>query len=162
MLQARSFEEAWTKASEMKYLTGMDPAVAAKAVELIRIVENSISSKMLEYAVSGLDMPDELIDIIDQKCSLNLSGMTVSEIMGLVDSALKISCFGGLKHDRGNNVVSLQSKVDSKHILPWALVLTSYFKRSGNEPRIMLQQQQQGRSLQLMHVRLSKPLVGIK
>jgi hypothetical protein len=84
--------------------------------------------------------------------------MSVSEIMDLVDSALKISCLGGVKHDRSNNIVSLQSKIDSKQILPWALVLASYFKRSGHEPRIM-QQQQQGKSVQLMHLRLSKPLI---
>jgi HTH-type transcriptional regulator, sugar sensing transcriptional regulator len=162
MLQAKNFEEAWTNASEMKSLLGMDPAMAAKAIKLIGIVENSISAKMLEYAISGIDMPAELIDTIDERGGLNISSMGVSEIMELVDSALKISCLGSLKHDRSNNMVSLQSKVDSKHILPWALVLTSYFKRSGNEPRLMLQQLQQGRSLQIMHVRLSKPLVGIK
>jgi hypothetical protein len=81
--------------------------------------------------------------------------------MDLIDSALKISCLGGVKHDRNNNIVSLQSKLDSKQILPWALVLASYFKSAGNEPRIMQQQQQQqqGKSMQLMHLRLSKPVV---
>jgi sugar-specific transcriptional regulator TrmB len=162
ILQAKNFEEVWTNASEMKSLLGMDQALAAKAVKLISIVENGISAKMLEYAISGSDMPGELIDIIDEKCGLNISGMGGSEMMELVDSALRISCLGSLKHDRSNNIVSLQSKVDSKHILPWALILASYFKRSGNEPRLMLQEQQQGRSLQLMHVRLSKPLVEIK
>jgi HTH-type transcriptional regulator, sugar sensing transcriptional regulator len=159
MLQAKNFEDEWGNASEMKYLLGMEPAMAAKAVELIRIVENRLSTKMLEYAMSELDMPSELVDIIDQKCGLKISGMSVSEIMDLVDSALKISCLGSLKHDRSNNIVSLQSKVDSKDILPWGLVLASYFKRSGNEPRIM-QQQQQGKNVQLMHLRLSKPLVS--
>jgi sugar-specific transcriptional regulator TrmB len=157
MLQARNFEEAWAEASEMKYLLGMEPAVAAKALELIRIVENSLPEKMLEYAISGLNMPAELVDVIDQKCGLKLSSMNVSEIMDLVDSALKISCLGGLKHDRSNNIVSLQSKVDRKHILPLAHILASYFKRRGNEARIM--QQQEGHSVQLMHLRLSKPLV---
>ena len=75
-------------------------------------------------------------------------------LMDLLDSALKISCLGGLKHDKSNNIVSLQSKVESKHILPWALVLGSYFKRVGNEPHIM----QQGKSAQLVHLRLSKPV----
>jgi hypothetical protein len=58
-------------------------------------------------------------------------------------------------------MVSLQSKLDSKQVLPWALVLASYFKSTGNEPRIMQQQQQQqqGKSMQLMHLWLSKPLV---
>lgn len=162
MLQAKNFEESWSSASEMKYLLDMQPEAAAKAVELIRIVENGLAAKMLEYAVSRLDMSAELVEVIDERYGLNISGMSASEIMDLIDSALKISCLGGLKHDRSNNMVSLQSKLDSKQVLPWALVLASYFKSIGNEPRIMQQQQQQqqqGKSMQLMHLRLSKPLV---
>lgn len=160
MLQAKNFEEAWSSASEMKYLLDMQPEAASKAVELIRIVENGLAAKMLEYAVSRLDMSAELVEVIDERYGLNISGMSASEIMDLIDSALKISCLGGLKHDRSNNMVSLQSKLDSKQVLPWALVLASYFKSTGNEPRIMQQQQQQqGKSMQLMHLRLSKPLV---
>jgi sugar-specific transcriptional regulator TrmB len=159
MLQAKNFEESWSSASEMKYLLDMQPEAAAKAVELIRIVENGMAAKMLEYAISRLDMSAELIEVIDERYGLNISGMSASEIMDLIDSALKISCLGGLKHDRSNNMVSLQSKLDSKQVLPWALVLASYFKSTGNEPRIMQQQQQQGKSMQLMHLRLSKPLV---
>ena len=160
MLQAKNFEEAWSSASEMKYLLDMQPEAAAKAVELIRIVENGLAAKMLEYAISRLDMSAELVEVIDERYGLNISGMSANEIMDLIDSALKISCLGGLKHDRSNNMVSLQSKLDSKQVLPWALVLASYFKSTGNEPRIMQQQQQQqGKSMQLMHLRLSKPLV---
>ena len=160
MLQAKNFEEAWSSASEMKYLLDMRPEAAAKAIELIRIVENGLAAKMLEYAISRLDMSAELIDVIDERYGLNISGMSPSEMMDLVDSALKISCLGGLKHDRNNNMVSLQSKLDGKQVLPWALVLASYFKSTGNEPRIMQQQQsQQGKSMQLMHLRLSKPVV---
>ena len=164
MLQAKNFEEVWSSASDMKYLLDMQPEVAGKAVELIRIVENGLAAKMLEYAISRLEMPAELVEVIDERCGLKISGMSASEMMDLVDSALKISCLGGLKHDRNNNIVSLQSKLDNKQILPWALVLASYFKFTGNEPRIMQQQQQQqqqeqGKSVQLMHLWLSKPLV---
>lgn len=157
MLQAKNFEEAWANASEMKYLLGMQPTMAAKAVELIRIVEDNLSIKMLEYALTGLDMPTDLVNLIDEKYGMKISGLSVSELMDLVDSALKISCLGGLKHDRSNNIVSLQSKINNKHVLPWTLVLASYFKGRGHEPHIM--QQQQGNSLQLMHLRLSKPLI---
>jgi len=151
-LQPKNFEEAWGRASELNYLLDTEPAVAAKAVELARIVENGLSLKMLEYAVDGADMPAELVEEIDEKYGLKLSDMTAVEVMDLVDSALKISCLGGLKHDRSSNIVSLQSKVDGKHVLPWALVLGSYFRRAGNEPRIM----QQGKSTQLVHLRLSR------
>jgi sugar-specific transcriptional regulator TrmB len=159
MLQAKNFEQAWSSANEMRYLLDMQPETAAKAIELIRIVENGLAQKMLEYAISRLDMSAELIEVIDERYGLNISGMSPSEMMNLVDSALKISCLGGLKLDRNNNMVSLQSKVNSKQVLPWALVLASYFKSTGNEPRIMQQQEQQGKSMQLMHLWLSKPVV---
>ncbi len=160
MLQAKYLEDVWMGASEMKYLLDIQPDSAAKAVELIRIVENGLAAKMLEYTISRLDMSAELVEVIDERYGLNISGMSTTEIMDLVDSALKISCLGGLKHDRNNNMVSLQSKLDGKQVLPWALVLASYFKSTGHEPRIMQQQQHQhGKSMQLMHLRLSKPLV---
>ena len=153
-LQSKNFEEAWSRAGETKYLLDTEPAVAAKAVELARIVENGLSLKMLEYAVGGADMPAELVQDIDEKYGLKIIDMNAAEMMDLVDSALKISCLGGLKHDRSNNIVSLQSKVDGKHVLPWALVLGSYFRRAGNEPRIL----QQGKSAQMVHLRLSRPV----
>src|SRR5829696_747339 len=161
ILQAKNFEETWGSARDMKYMLDMQPEVAAKAVELIRIVENGLATKMLENAISRIDMSTELVEVIDEKYGLKISGMGANEIMDLIDSALKISCLGGVKHDRNNNIVSLQSKLDSKQILPWALVLASYFKSAGNEPRIMQQQQQQqqGKSMQLMNLRLSNPVV---
>jgi sugar-specific transcriptional regulator TrmB len=134
MLQAKNFEQAWSSANEMRYLLDMQPEAAAKAIELIRIVENGLAQKMLEYAISRLDTSAELIEVIDERYGLNISGMSPSEMMNLVDSALKISCLGGLKLDRNNNMVSLQSKVNSK-------------------------QEQQGKSMQLMHLWLSKPVV---
>ena len=153
-LHSRNFEEAWGGAGELKFLLDTEPLVAAKAVELARIVENGLSLRMLEYAVGGMDMPAELVQDIDEKYGLKISEMRSGEVMDLIDSALKISCLGSLKHDRSNNVLSLQSKVESKHVLPWALVLGSYFRHAGNEPRIM----QQGKNAHLVHLRLSKPI----
>jgi len=153
-LQSKNFELVWSRAGEVRYLLDREPALASKAVELARILENGLSLKMLEYAVGGMEMPTELVETIDEKYGLKISEMDAIEVMDLIDAALKISCLGGLKHDKSNNIVSLQSKVESKHILPWALVLGSYFKRAGNEPHIM----QQGKSAQLVHLRLSKPV----
>jgi hypothetical protein len=81
--------------------------------------------------------------------------MSPTEVIELVDSALRISCLGGLKHDKANNILSLQSKMERKHPLPWALVLASYFKRAGNDPRIM---QPNGKGALLVHLRLARPI----
>jgi sugar-specific transcriptional regulator TrmB len=157
VLQSKNFEDAWSKASEIKPLLGTEPGVAMKAIELAKIVENGLSARILEYAISSpVEVQAELVDLMDEKYGFRIAGMDGIEIMSLVDSALKIRCQGGLKHDRNNNIVTLQSKVENKHVLPWALVLASYFKRAGNEPRIIQQSRQTG--AQVVHLRLAKPI----
>lgn len=158
-LQSKNFEEIWSKAGEVKALLDAEPSIATKAIELTKIVENGLAARILEYAVSSVaEIPAELVDVVEQKYGFKIASMRAIDIMNLVDSALKISCLGGLKHDPTNNIVSLQSKVESKHVLPWALMLASYFKRAGNEPKIM-QQSRQG-DTQLVHLRLSKPVAS--
>ncbi len=156
-LQARNIEQEWEKSSELKRIEGTEPAVVTKAVELARIVDNGLAAKILEYAVSesGLEMPADLIDVIDEKYGFRLGNMSSSEVMDIIDSALRINCLGGLRHDRTNNIVSLLSKIDGKQVLPWALVLASYFKRAGNEPKLM---QQSSKGSQLVQLRLTKPV----
>ena len=154
-LQAKNFEGAWGRGAELKHLLdSQQPALAAKALELARAVENGLSAHMLECAVNNEDPASELLEVLEKKYGLKLSGMSAAEVLDLVDSALKISCLGGVRHDRGNNVVSLQSKSEGRHVLPWAVVLASYFRRSGNDSRIM-----QGKSSPLLaHIRLAKPI----
>jgi sugar-specific transcriptional regulator TrmB len=155
--QSKAFENEWQRATEYKHVTEADPLISARALELARALENGLSGRMLELAVSctNAEMPAELIDVIDKNYGLRMGSMTAAEVLDLVDSSLRISCMGGLKHDKANNIVSLQSKVESKHALPWALILGSYFRRSGNDARIM---QQGGKNLQQVHLKLSKPL----
>ncbi|AIC16819.1 TrmB family transcriptional regulator [Nitrososphaera viennensis] len=153
-LQAKNFEEAWTRAGEAKHALEAQPALAAKAIELARAVENGLAAHMLEYAMNNEDPAGELLEVMERRYGLRVGTMSAPEMLDLVDSALKISCLGGLKHDKSNNIVSLQSKAEGKHVLPWAVVLASYFKRSGNEPRIMQSKQ----SPQLVHVRLARPI----
>jgi sugar-specific transcriptional regulator TrmB len=154
-LQAKNFEEVWSRGAELKHvLDSQQPALAAKALELARAVENGLSAHMLECAVNNEDPASELLEVLEKKYGLKLAGMTPAEVLDLVDSALKISCLGGVRHDRGNNVVSVQSKSEGRHVLPWAVVLASYFRRSGNDSRIM-----QGKSSPLLaHIRLAKPI----
>jgi len=159
-LHSRNFEEAWSRAVELKHvLDGAQPATAIKAVELARAVENGLSSHMLEYAINNEDPSSELLEIMERKYGLKLADMGPSEVLDLLDSALKLSCNGAVRHDRGNNIVSLQSRAEGKHILPWAVVLASYFKKAGNEPRILTTQQGKATSPQLVaHVRLARPI----
>jgi hypothetical protein len=157
MLHFQNFEEIWSNAREVKPLLELEPTVAIKAMELAKIVDNGLAARILEYTIKCTEMPPEVVNLIDEKFCFKIAGMVPSEVINLVDSALRISCMGNLKYDHINNIISLQSKIDGKHILPWALVLMSYFRCIGNEPRIIQHSKQSG--LHIVHLRLSKPIL---
>lgn len=153
-LQSKSFEEAWGRATELRHVLETEPTVASKALELAQVVDNGLASYMLEYAVNSEDPSTGLLEVMERKYGVKLAGLHTSEMLELVDYALKISCSGGLKHDKSNNILSLQARAEGSHVLPWAVVLASYFRKAGNEPKIM----QSKSSPQLVHLRLSSPI----
>ncbi|MEO9321093.1 MAG: helix-turn-helix domain-containing protein [Nitrososphaera sp.] len=154
--QLRGFEESWNAAAEVGFLLDTQPATAARAVALARAVENGLSATMLEYAIAGKEMPDELADIMERKYELRLSEINPAEMISAVDSALKLTCTGWLKQDKTNNTLSLQPREDRKHMLPWALLLSAYFKRLGCEPRLMQLAGSHASASQAIHLKLAK------
>jgi sugar-specific transcriptional regulator TrmB len=152
--QSKQFQYVWDRSVVARLLAGSDPAVASKAMRLAQATENGLSAHVLECTMSSRsDLPDGLLDVVDHKYGLDISCMDTGQILDVVDSALKISCSGGLKHDRNNNVISLQSSADSRNVLPLALILACYFKRVGNEPKLM---QNSGQGFQTVHLKLAR------
>jgi hypothetical protein len=153
--QLRHFEQAWSDAREVHFLLDTQPAIAAAAVQMARVVENGLSARMLGSAFAGHDIASELIDVVESKYGLKVLSMQTTEMLLSVDSALRLCCHGGLKHDKANNTLSLHSSFEGKNVIPWALLVASYFRRRGNEAKIV----QHGENGQVVHLKLTKPAI---
>jgi hypothetical protein len=92
-----------------------------------------------------------------EKSGLKIFEIKINELFNIIDSALKIGYSGNLKHDKTNNVISIHSKINNKPILPWALLLDSYFKHVGYESKIM-QNSKQISSTETIHLKLSQSI----
>jgi sugar-specific transcriptional regulator TrmB len=154
-VQLRHFERAWSDAREVHFLLDTQPSIAATALQMAKVVENGLSARMLDYAFSGRDVTVELIDVIEGKYGLAISSMKTEELLSAIDSALKLTCLGGLKHDRNSNTLSIHSRFEGKNLIPWALLVSCYFKRQGNEAKIM----QHGENAQVIHLKLARSAI---
>ncbi|MGC2428433.1 MAG: helix-turn-helix domain-containing protein [Nitrososphaeraceae archaeon] len=155
--QLRNFEEQWSNAMEVKHIIDTEPGIALQAMQLTKIIENGFLSCMFTYAINPyIDSSAILINSME-KCGIKVSDTTVNKILNIIDSALRMTYFGGLKYDKSNNIISIQSKIDNKPVLPWAFLLTSYFNHIGNESKIM-QNSKQSPNSEIVHIKLSKPI----
>jgi HTH-type transcriptional regulator, sugar sensing transcriptional regulator len=153
----RNFENEWKNAMQINHSIDTDPSIAGIAIQLAKLIENGLSMCILDHTInSQADLGTHIIRSIE-KSGLKIFETNINELFNIIDSALKIGYSGNLKHDKTNNVISIHSKTDRKSVLPWALLLTSYFERIGYESKIM-QNCKQITSNETIHLKLSKPI----
>ena len=155
--QLRNFEEQWSNAIEVKHIIDMEPGIALQAIELTKIIENGLLSCMFTYAINSYTDSSALLIKSMEKCGIRVSDTNVNKILNIIDSALRMTYSGSLKHDKSNNIISIQSKIDRKPVLPWAILLNSYFNHIGNESKIMHNSEQDSNA-EIIHIKLSKPI----
>jgi HTH-type transcriptional regulator, sugar sensing transcriptional regulator len=155
--QLRNFEEQWSNAMEVKHIVNTEPGIALQAIQLTKIVENGLLSCMFTYAINPCTDSSALLIKSMEKCGIRVSDTNVNKILNIIDSALRMTYSGSLKHDKSNNIISIQSKIDRKPVFPWAILLTSYFNHIGNESRIM-QNSERDSNAEIIHIKLSKPI----
>jgi hypothetical protein len=153
----KNFENEWNNAMQVNHLIDTDPSIASKAIQLAQLIENELSMCILDHVINPqADLGAHFIRSIE-KSGLKIFEINISELFNIIDSALKIGYSGNLKHDKTNNVISIQSRTDNKTVLPWALLLSSFFKHIGYESKIM-QNSKQITSPETIHLKLSKPI----
>jgi sugar-specific transcriptional regulator TrmB len=152
--QLRSFEIEWNNAFEVRQLVNLQPSVVSKVNKLAKILENE---NIIAQISKNWDEPISAITRSVQKFGTEIFGTSIDEMLTIVDCALHLRCSGDLTHDRINNILSIRSKVGSESVSRWLLLLVSYLKHIGNEPKI-IRNFKHGGAENSIHIKLSKPI----
>ena len=92
-----------------------------------------------------------------KKNGLDLESKTLDDIMSLVDSTLDITCSGQLRYEsQGNNFV-IESKANSGHSIPWALLLEGYLNKKGIKTKMIYSDRQQ--TGEKIHIKVDSKLM---
>jgi len=149
--QLRSFEVEWNNAFDARQIANMHPNVVWKANKLIKILENA---NIIEE-ISNLDDPTPDLIKSAQKSGIEIFDTNLDEMLTIVDCALHISCSGDLIHDKNNNILNIRSKLGREFVSRWVVLLVSYLRHNGNEPKIIRNFKNNG-SENCIHIKLSK------
>lgn len=150
--QLRGFEIEWNNAFDVRQIVNMHPNVVWKANKLIKILENANTPEEISKNLD--DLTPDLIKSA-QKSGIEIFDTNLDEMLTIVDCALHISCSGNLVHDKINNILSIRSKVGSEFVSRWVVLLVSYLRHNGNEPKIIRNFKNNG-SENCIHIKLSK------
>lgn len=134
--QTRLFGQIWKSALKIDNLTEM---TRVQALEVCKII-NTINENGLGFVLNSIvSSKTKLIDFVKflEKNGISLKDRTLEQVVDLVNSTLEITCSGKAQYDEKTHNITLESKLNSGHSLPWAMLLQSYLEQKGRHSKMI-------------------------
>lgn len=134
--QVKTFENTWKSGIKVNNLSDMTKSDAQETLKVVQLInENGLGfvlNSVLNSKGKGID-----IMVFLEKNGLDLQSKTLDEIISLVDSTLDITCSGHLRYESQGNHFVIESKMNSGHSIPWALLLEGYLNKKGIKTKMI-------------------------
>ncbi len=134
--QTRLFAQLWKDALKIDNLSEM---TKSQALEVCKII-NMINQNGLGFALhSIMNSKSKFVDFVKflEKSGISLKDKTLEQVLDIVNSTLEMTCSGKVQYDSKTNNIILESKINSGHSLPWAMLIESYLESKGNHPKMI-------------------------
>ncbi|MCV0412635.1 helix-turn-helix domain-containing protein [Nitrosarchaeum sp.] len=139
--QNRIFSDIWRNSVKTDALADMTKNEAQEVYKIIRIInENGLTYILNSIMISK--KPDlDMLKLLE-KNGIHLKNKSLDEIIEIIDAALQIMCSGHVNFDANTKNITIESKLNSGHSLPWAYVLDGCLQKQGFKTRTIYQNNQ--------------------
>ncbi len=140
--QVKAFEQAWRTGIKINNLAEMTKTDAQETLKTIQFINENGLGFVLNSMLNSKNKNVDILMLLE-KCGLDLEAKTLDEIITLVDSTLDITCSGHLHYEAQGNHFVIESKANSGHSIPWALLLEGYLNKKGIKTKMIYSDRQQ-------------------
>jgi len=116
----------------------MTKSEAQETYKLIRIVNENGLSHILNSAIVSKKLDTDMVKLLE-KNGINLKSKSLVDVIEMLDAAMQIMCSGHVNFDANNKNITVESKLNSGHSLPWVSILDGYLQKKGYKTRIVFQ-----------------------
>ena len=153
--QAKLFEQTWKNASKINNLSNMTKTEAQEVLKIIEMINENGLGFVLNSLLHSRSKEIDMLELLE-KNGLDLEAKTLDEIINLVDSTLQITCSGQARYEPQGNHIIVESKLNSGHSLPWAMLLSGYLNKKGFKTKMMYNDHQH--SGEKIHIKVDSKL----
>ncbi len=140
--QEKLFGHIWKNAIKTDCFGDMNKTEAQEIYKIIKLINDNALGHILNLSFASKEKQIDFLNLLE-KNGIDLKSKSLDEIIEIIDSALQIMCSGHAYFDAKNKNVSIESKVNSGHSLPWAVILDGYLQNHGFKTRVVYQNHSQ-------------------
>ena len=150
--QMKVFSHVWKNALKIDSLSDMTKADAQEVYRIIRIINQSALGYVLNATFVSKIHEIDMLKFLE-KNGINLKSKSLQEIIDIVDCSLQTICCGRADFEKGTKNITIESKMNSGHSLPWAAIVMAYLQKHGYKPRLVYQNHSQ--SGEKVHIKIA-------
>ncbi len=140
--QSTMFLHAWKHALKTDSIADMTKNDAQEVYRMINLIEQDGLSHILNSSFNSKNNEIDLLKMLE-KNDINIKSKDLEDVIELMNSALQITCSGHVNLDVNNKNITVESKINSGHSLPWVSVIDGYLHKRGYKTKMILQNHSQ-------------------
>ena len=150
--QSKLFSNIWKNAIKTECLADMTKSESQEIYKIIKIVNDNGLNHVLNSLIVSKKLDADLIKLLE-KYGVNLKSKSLDDVIELVDAAMQIMCSGHVNFDANSKNITVESKINSGHSLPWVSILDGFLQKKGYKTRMVFQNSAKGEKT---HIKISK------
>ncbi len=132
------FASVWKSAARTRALDDMTKAEAQEIYKMVRVVNEGGLVHMLDPSAPAKKSNAGLTALLENN-GIHLGSRSFDDVVGIVDAAMQMTCSGHVNFETSTNNITVTSKINSGHSMPWVTVLNDYLNKHGYKTRTIFQ-----------------------
>ncbi len=136
--QNRVFANIWKNALKTESFADMTKNEAQELYKIIQIINENGLTHILNSIIVSKKPEFDVLKLLE-KNGVNLKIKSIDEIIEMMDAALQIMCSGHVNFDTNTKIITIDSRLNSGHSLPWVAILDGCLQKQGYTTRTAYQ-----------------------
>ena len=151
--QEKIFSNVWKNAIKTKALADMTKTEAQEIYKIIRTINEMGLMHILNSIMISKKTEFDLFKLLE-KNGVSLKSKSLDDIIEIMDAVLQITCSGHVNFEANTKNITIESKLNSGHSLPWVSILDGCLQKQGYKTRTVYQNNSQ--KGEKIHIKISK------
>jgi sugar-specific transcriptional regulator TrmB len=136
--QEKVFSNIWKNATKTKALADMTKTEAQEIYKIIKIVNETGLTYLLNSSMVSKKPETNMLKLLE-KNGISLKTKTLDDIIEIIDAVMQITCSGHVNFEANTKNITIESKLNSGHSLPWVSILDGCLQKQGYKTRTVYQ-----------------------
>ena len=151
--QEKVFSNIWKNSIKTKVVADMTKTEAHEIFKIIKIINESGLMYILNSTMLSKKPELDMVKLLE-KNGINLKTKSLDDVLEIIDAIIQITCSGHVNFEANTKNITIDSKLNSGHSLPWVSILDSYLQKQGYKTRTVYQNN--SNKGEKVHIKISK------